>query len=500
MSQVRARPGMSLYEPSSCPTSPSKMRLVIRAELRSVTWAGSMVTGSARSPITMASLGGAAPAPEARATASITRDSVAIRRIVMVGSFGPQSCLNQFDGATIPSPPEGERVRVRGSSVALEDQVAAVDDKGVAGVVAGGVAGEVDGDAAEVVAHAPAAQRNAGQHLLHEGLAVERLLGHGRVDPPRDDGVDADLMARQLHRHRARHGHEGALGRGVVLAPRRAHHAGQARRAHERSTTAALDHVFGRRTEREEGAVQIDGHHAPPLLRGHLVKAFASAPAAAHARIGEEGIHASHGLDRLRKATVHRGFVAHVAADGHGLAPVPLQLLERRVVLRLVCAPDADGGAGLCHRLRHAEADAAVATGDQRHLVGEIESLVRHGCPFALRIAQPASHRPAARICDGSYGGSVRRMSRSTPMRASAARFSESARSQAEARPAKTLRLKREGSRPAAWCSSRAMRPTSVSWGWRACVLKPSPYLPAMAAMRGPKPPITMGGAGSQRR
>src|SRR5215467_9523701 len=412
MSHVRARPGMSLYEPSSCPTSPSKMRLVIRAELRSVTWAGSMVTGSARSPITMASLGGAAPAPEAKETARITRDSVAIRRIVMGGLLWPAILPQPVRWRNDPlAPGRGEgrtssrdaRLERRGEGWdeqgegKLEHEVPAVDDEGVAG--------EVDGDAAEVVAHAPAAHRNTGQHLLHEGLAVECLLGHGRVDPPRDDRVDADLMARQLHRHRARHGHEGALGRGVVLAPRRAHHAGQARRAHERSTTAALDHVFGRRTEREEGAVQIDGHHAPPLLRGHLVKAFTSAPAAAHARIGEEGIHASQRLDRLREATVYRGLVAHVAADGHGLAPVPRELLERRVVLRLVGAPDAHGGAGLCHRFRHAEADAAIATGDQRHLAGEIESLVRHGCPFALRIAQPASTRPAARICAESYGG-----------------------------------------------------------------------------------------------
>src|SRR5262249_29661494 len=59
------------------------MRLVIRAEFRSVTCAGSMVTGSARSPITMASFGGAATAPEAKTTARVTRDSVATRRIVM---------------------------------------------------------------------------------------------------------------------------------------------------------------------------------------------------------------------------------------------------------------------------------------------------------------------------------------------------------------------------------------------------------------------------------
>src|SRR5215831_19426462 len=172
MSHVRARPGMSLYEPSSCPTSPSKMRLVIRAELRSVTWAGSMVTGSARSPITMASLGGAAPAPEAKRRRGSRGTAWRSGESSWVGSFGPQSCLNQFDGATIPSPLEGRegrpssrdaRLERRGEGRdeqgegKLEHEVPAVDDEGVAGVIARGVAGEVDGDAAEVVAHAPAA-------------------------------------------------------------------------------------------------------------------------------------------------------------------------------------------------------------------------------------------------------------------------------------------------------------------------------------------------------
>src|SRR6266542_2303866 len=63
------------------------MRLVTRAELRSVICGGSMVTGSARRPITMASLGGAAPAPEVRATARIARAIFQVRRIVMVCSL-----------------------------------------------------------------------------------------------------------------------------------------------------------------------------------------------------------------------------------------------------------------------------------------------------------------------------------------------------------------------------------------------------------------------------
>src|SRR5439155_16840313 len=66
------------------------MRLVTRAELRSVICGGSMVTGSARRPITMASLGGAAPAPEVRATARIARAIFKVRRIVMGCSFGRQ--------------------------------------------------------------------------------------------------------------------------------------------------------------------------------------------------------------------------------------------------------------------------------------------------------------------------------------------------------------------------------------------------------------------------
>src|SRR5215470_2248139 len=106
-----------------------------------------MVTGSARSPITMASFGGAATAPEAKATARITRDSVATRRIVMGGLLWPvilpqasvwrnPAGMYGWCACAVPSPPEGERARVRGSSGALENQVPTVDDERVAGVIA----------------------------------------------------------------------------------------------------------------------------------------------------------------------------------------------------------------------------------------------------------------------------------------------------------------------------------------------------------------------------
>src|SRR5438034_459211 len=140
------------------------MRLVTRAELRSVTCAGSMVTGSARRPMTMASLGGAAAAPDTRAKARITSAIIQVRRIVIVCSFGRSSCLNPRvraiqsrrprRGRGPPfEPRRSPRARrrglrwVRGSAVRLEHQVPTVDDEGVAGVVATGVAGQVDGDA-----------------------------------------------------------------------------------------------------------------------------------------------------------------------------------------------------------------------------------------------------------------------------------------------------------------------------------------------------------------
>src|SRR6478672_582758 len=60
------------------------MRLVMRAELRSVIWGGSIVKGSASSRTTIATFGGAAAAPLTRQNAT-SRASAARRRISMRG-------------------------------------------------------------------------------------------------------------------------------------------------------------------------------------------------------------------------------------------------------------------------------------------------------------------------------------------------------------------------------------------------------------------------------
>src|SRR6185436_7136751 len=89
---------------------------------------------------------------------------------------------------------------------------------------------------------------------------------------------------------------------------------------------------------------------------------------------------------------VDGALVADIAAEGHRLAAVALELGERRRVLLFVGAPDADGGARLGHRFGHAEPDTAIATRDQRDLAREIEALVRHGGPFGVTVHSAGEH------------------------------------------------------------------------------------------------------------
>ena len=149
-------------------------------------------------------------------------------------------------------------------------------------------------------------------------------------------------------------------------------------------------HVPRRGAEGEEGAVEIDLQHAVPFLGGHLDEGCEPRPAETPAlakqpstrpstpeRLGEGGLdRASRRRRRIRAPAT--------------LRPVACELGLRGGVLGRVGAPDGDVGAGLGHRVGHAEADAAIAAGDQRHLAGQIEWLVGHGV-FASRSARRAA-------------------------------------------------------------------------------------------------------------
>src|SRR3984893_8557728 len=95
---------MILYVPSSWAVTPSNMRLMTRVEFRSVIWGGSIVTGSARRPITIASFGGAATATDTSSTATSPNPIPHARRLDMRASSGivkcPASCPNHLGLAT----------------------------------------------------------------------------------------------------------------------------------------------------------------------------------------------------------------------------------------------------------------------------------------------------------------------------------------------------------------------------------------------------------------
>ena len=81
-------------------------------------------------------------------------------------------------------------------------------------------------------------------------------------------------------------------------------------------------------------------------------------------------------------AEIVRGFdgllVAHIAAKRQHVPSGSLQLGLRSCILLRIGSPNGDVGTRLGQCLRHAETDAAIAAGDQRHSAGEIERSIRH--------------------------------------------------------------------------------------------------------------------------
>jgi hypothetical protein len=121
--------------------------------------------------------------------------------------------------------------------------------------------------------------------------------------------------------------------------------------------------VLGGGTEGEENTIEIDPHDPAPLVVGHLEDGALAA--ARDAGIGDAIVDMAHDLDRLGEARLDLLLVADIDDLGMHLAAKALQLLGSGDILGRVCAPDADVGAGFGQGFGHAEADAAVAAGDQ---------------------------------------------------------------------------------------------------------------------------------------
>src|SRR5829696_4213788 len=124
------------------------------------------------------------------------------------------------------------------------------------------------------------------------------------------------------------------------------------------------------------------------------------------------------------------------------LAAMALQLLGGTGILRGVGAPDADVGAGLGKCVGHAETDAAIAAGDQRHLARQIEAFVGHATSpsVPLVIFSYSSPPLGGEVRRGGFESSCNPLSQPLPL-------------------AGERSMKRRAHRfMAAWCPCRARR------------------------------------------
>ena len=176
------------------------------------------------------------------------------------------------------------------------------------------------------------------------------------------------------------HRNDAALGRRIGLVARRALDGREARDPDQRTAgiarLGAIDHVPRRLAQREEHAVEIDRQR---LAVGFGRHADEGRRAEADAGIGEARVDAPEFLHRRADAVDDLFLVGHVDFPRMDLHAMRAKLLGGALVLVLVGAPDRDIGARLRDGVGHAEADAAIAAGDQRDLAGKIEGFVGHG-------------------------------------------------------------------------------------------------------------------------
>jgi len=159
---------------------------------------------------------------------------------------------------------------------------------------------------------------------------------------------------------------EGGAGRG--------HHDGPAGAV---AAVVAGDHVAHRLLGREERAVEVHPHDPPPLV---LVHPHEARRPPGHPGVHEARVDPAQLVDGPGGRRDHGVVVAHVAHDRQHPVPVRLEPGGGGGVLVRVRAPDRDVRAVRGERLGHAEADAAVAPGDQGDVAGQVEQLGgRHG-------------------------------------------------------------------------------------------------------------------------
>ena len=124
-----------------------------------------------------------------------------------------------------------------------------------------------------------------------------------------------------------------------------------------------------------EYAVEVGREHAPPfVLRAVDEGALDVGP---DAGIGEAPVDPAEDFDGRAERVLDRGAIGHVADSRLDRRPERGKLGERGAILLRIAAPDRDCAAGARERPGHAEADSAIAAGDDRRPARQIE-ITRH--------------------------------------------------------------------------------------------------------------------------
>jgi hypothetical protein len=225
------------------------------------------------------------------------------------------------------------------------------------------------GDPGEVFGAAPAPGGRAPEHALvqprHVATRAAREVG---VDPAGQHGVHLDVVFCPRGRERARELHQPALARAVGR---------DERGAEERHHRADVDDLaaFLRQEKRigrlagDEGARQIGVEHLVPFVERVVLRRLADVDAG----VVHQDVEPAEALGGLADHGAAGGLPAYIGEQRDRFASDFLQLAKRRRILVGVAPGDGHGRPGARQAERHAEADAAVAAGNERRLAAQIE-------------------------------------------------------------------------------------------------------------------------------
>ena len=156
----------------------------------------------------------------------------------------------------------------------------------------------------------------------------------------------------------------GAVRRGIGRAEQRHHRADI-----DHLPAAGALHRVIRRLRQQERAGQVGVQHRVPLFFRVVLRHLADR----RAGIVHQDVKPAEFFLRLRNQLHAVRLPRDVGGDERRLHAERPQRFQRGLRLLRIAAGDRDGRTAGRHALRHAEADAAVAAGDQRHLAGEVE-------------------------------------------------------------------------------------------------------------------------------